>query len=40
MDLDDAARAESIRTLRDAAIEKVLEGRTTVSGVVRVTGAN
>jgi general secretion pathway protein E len=38
MDLFDAARAEGMRTLRDAAIEKVLEGKTTVSEVVRVTG--
>jgi type II secretory ATPase GspE/PulE/Tfp pilus assembly ATPase PilB-like protein len=40
MDLFDAARAEGMRTLRDAAIEKLLEGKTTVSEVVRVTGAN
>jgi general secretion pathway protein E len=35
----DAAREEGMRTLRDAAIEKVLEGVTTVSEMVRVTGA-
>jgi type IV pilus assembly protein PilB len=38
MDLFDAARAEGMRTLRDAAIGKVLEGKTTVSEVVGVTG--
>ena len=38
MDLLDAARAEGMRTLHDAAIEKVLRGMTTVSEVVRVTG--
>jgi general secretion pathway protein E len=38
MDLFEAARTEGMRTLRDAAIEKVLQGATTVSEVVRVTG--
>jgi len=37
--LFEAARAEGMRTLREAAIEKVLEGVTTVSEMVRVTGA-
>src|SRR3989441_762504 len=35
----DAAREEGMRSLRDAAIEKVLQGVTTVSEMVRVTGA-
>jgi type II secretory ATPase GspE/PulE/Tfp pilus assembly ATPase PilB-like protein len=34
----DAARAEGMRTLREAAIEKVLEGVTTVAEMVRVAG--
>jgi general secretion pathway protein E len=34
-----AARAEGMRTLREAAIEKVLQGVTTVEEMVRVTGA-
>jgi len=34
----EAARGEGMRTLREAAIEKVLEGVTTVSEMVRVTG--
>jgi len=34
----DAARAEGMRTLREAAIEKVLDGVTTVSEMLRVTG--
>jgi general secretion pathway protein E len=34
----DAARSEGMRTLRDAAVEKVLEGVTTVSEMVRVAG--
>jgi general secretion pathway protein E len=34
----DAARSEGMRTLREAAVEKVLEGVTTVSEIVRVTG--
>jgi type IV pilus assembly protein PilB len=38
LDLVDAARAEGMRTLREAAIEKVLEGKTTVSEMLRVTG--
>ena len=38
MNLFDAARTEGLRTLREAAIEKVLEGVTTVSEMVRVTG--
>jgi general secretion pathway protein E len=32
------ARAEGMRTLREAAIEKVLQGETTVAEMVRVTG--
>ena len=36
--LFEAARAEGMRTLREAAIEKVLHGVTTVSDMVRVTG--
>ena len=35
----DAAREEGMRTLREAAIEKVLQGVTTVSEMVRVTSA-
>jgi len=35
----EAAREEGMRTLREAAIEKVLEGVTTVSEMVRVTSA-
>ena len=38
MNLLDAARTEGLRTLREAAIDKVLEGVTTVSEMVRVTG--
>jgi len=38
MQLLDAARTEAMRTLREAAIEKVLQGVTTVSEMVRVTG--
>ena len=37
--LFEAAREEGMRTLREAAIEKVLQGVTTVSEMVRVTGA-
>jgi general secretion pathway protein E len=36
--LFDAARAEGMRTLREAAIDKVLQGVTTVPEMVRVTG--
>ena len=36
--LFEAARSEGMRTLREAAIEKVLQGVTTVSEMVRVTG--
>jgi general secretion pathway protein E len=39
IELFEAARAEGMRTLREAAIEKVLNGTTTVSEMVRVTGA-
>jgi general secretion pathway protein E len=39
LDVMDAAREEGMRSLRDAAIEKVLQGVTTVSEMVRVTGA-
>jgi general secretion pathway protein E len=38
LDLVEAARGEGMRTLREAAIEKVLSGVTTVSEMVRVTG--
>ena len=37
-DIVDAARREGMRTLREAALEKVLAGVTTVSEMVRVTG--
>jgi len=37
--LFEAARTEGMRTLREAAIEKVLAGVTTVSEMVRVTGS-
>jgi general secretion pathway protein E len=37
--LFDAAREEGMRTLREAAIEKALQGVTTISEMVRVTGA-
>ena len=36
--LFDAGREAGMRTLREAAIEKVLNGTTTVSEMVRVTG--
>ncbi len=36
--LFDAGRLAGMRTLREAAIEKVLNGTTTVSEMVRVTG--
>ena len=36
--LPDAGRLAGMRTLREAAIEKVLNGTTTVSEMVRVTG--
>ena len=38
--LFEAAREEGMRTLREAAIEKVLQGVTTVSEMVRVTSAS
>jgi general secretion pathway protein E len=38
LELWEAARADGMRTLREAAIEKVLQGVTTVSEMVRVTG--
>jgi general secretion pathway protein E len=38
LQLLDAARAQGMRTLREAAIEKVLQGVTTVSEMVRITG--
>jgi len=38
-DIVAAARAEGMRTLREAAIEKVLDGVTTVAEMVRVAGA-
>lgn len=37
-DIVDAARRAGMRTLREAALEKVLAGVTTVSEMVRVTG--
>ena len=37
-DIVEAARAEGMRTLREAAIEKVLDGVTTVAEMLRVTG--
>ena len=37
--LFDAGRAAGMRTLREAAVEKVLSGATTVSEMVRVTGS-
>ncbi len=39
MDLFEAAREEGMPTLREAAIEKVLQGVTTVAEMVRVTSA-
>jgi general secretion pathway protein E len=39
LDVMDTAREEGMRSLREAAIEKVLQGVTTVSEMVRVTGA-
>ena len=38
LDLLEAAHEEGMRSLRDAAVEKVLEGKTTVAEVVRVAG--
>jgi type IV pilus assembly protein PilB len=38
LDLFDGARTEGMRTLREAAIEKVLQGETTVSEMMRVAG--
>jgi len=38
IDLFDGARTEGMRTLKEAAIEKVLNGETTVSEVMRVAG--
>jgi general secretion pathway protein E len=38
MELFDTARAEGMRTLREAALEKVLQGTTTVAEMIRVTG--
>jgi len=38
IDLFDGARAEGMRTLREAAIEKVLLGETTVAEMMRVAG--
>ena len=39
MELLETARAEGMRTLREAAAEKVLQGVTTVAEMVRVTGS-
>jgi general secretion pathway protein E len=38
IELFEGARSEGMRTLRDAAIEKVLQGETTVSEMMRVAG--
>ena len=38
IDLFEGARAEGMRTLKEAAIEKVLNGATTVAEVMRVAG--
>jgi general secretion pathway protein E len=38
IELFDGARTEGMRTLREAAIEKVLQGETTVSEMMRVAG--
>jgi len=38
IELFDGARAEGMRTLREAAVEKVLQGDTTVSEMMRVAG--
>ena len=38
LDVLEQARKEGMRTLREAAIEKVLTGLTTVSEMMRVTG--
>ena len=39
LELFDAARQEGMRTLRESALEKVLQGTTTVAEMVRVTGS-
>src|SRR4051812_12202744 len=39
VELFDGARQEGMRTLREAAIEKALQGVTTISEMMRVTGA-
>jgi general secretion pathway protein E len=39
LDVMDAAREEGMQSLREAALEKVFQGVTTVSEMVRVTGA-
>jgi general secretion pathway protein E len=38
IDLFDGARSEGMRTLREAAIERVMQGETTVSEMMRVAG--
>ena len=38
MELFRAAREEGLRTLKEAAIEKVFQGATTTTEMVRVTG--
>ena len=38
IDLFRAAREEGLRTLKEAAIEKVFQGKTTTTEMVRVTG--
>jgi type IV pilus assembly protein PilB len=38
IELFEGARTEGMRTLREAAIEKVLNGETTVSEMMRVAG--
>src|SRR5262249_14018980 len=38
IDLFEGARSEGMRTLREAAVEKVLEGQTTIAEMMRVAG--
>ena len=38
IELFDGARTEGMRTLREAALEKVLQGTTSVSEMMRVAG--
>ena len=39
LEILEVAREEGMRTLHEAAVEKVLKGVTTVSEMLRVTGA-